>query len=84
MVDDDDTSPHHDSRQPQDLADIQREITQTGAALCALIASLLLPHTQTLHLQPMALTTTMANPTDNDDGSYHDNHWQPIDLLQIQ
>jgi len=81
MVDDGDTSPHHDSCQPQDLADIQCETTQTGVTLCALIASLLLPHMQTLHLQPTILTMTMTNPTENDNSLYHDNHWQPIDLL---
>jgi len=84
MVNDGDTSPHHDSHQPVHLADIQCKITCTGATLCALIATLSPPPMQTAHPQPTTPTMTMAISMDNDDGPYHDDHWQPMNLLGIQ
>jgi len=85
-VDDGDTSHHHDSHQPVDLAIIRHEITCMSHALCTLIATLSPPPTQPAPLQllPPAMTMTISMDNDNANGPHHDGHQQPMDLIRIQ
>jgi len=80
MVNDGDTSLHHDSHQLVDLAALCNDITQTSAAFCALLETLapsLLPP-DSMQAMPMAMTpasvvTNHAEPSmDANDGHHHD------------